>query len=91
MLSIEIQNYAELGCAKSITAHFNENITVEEALFRIARKGDVFIDSIQKYSLLLPRQPDGIILKKNKLLRDYGLMDKVCQQKRLKLKSDRTP
>jgi hypothetical protein len=73
ILQIEIENYVELCCAKTVTSLFNINSTVQEAIARIARRGNVFIEDIARYSLL----KDGKILKTTESLANYNLKNKV--------------
>lgn len=76
ILTIRIEDYEELNCAKSITSFFNLNITVFEVLNKIARKGNVFIEDASKYILSYPAKRVHE-LNPGKTLKDYDIQNKV--------------
>lgn len=73
LLLIQIEDYLELSCARVITSIFNINITVEEALEKIARKGNVFIETPKKFKLVKP--PIKLALEAH--LKEYSLQNGV--------------
>eukprot|EP01117_Protostelium_nocturnum_P008039 TRINITY_DN2863_c0_g1_i1.p1 TRINITY_DN2863_c0_g1~~TRINITY_DN2863_c0_g1_i1.p1 ORF type:complete len:1209 (+),score=435.43 TRINITY_DN2863_c0_g1_i1:443-4069(+) len=73
ILVIEIEEYKALQCARKVTAMFNLNITIQEVLVKIARKGNVNVEDVSKYHLATS---DGRKMAKDSYLRDYGLSNR---------------
>jgi len=75
LLAIEIENYEQLSCARTVTSYFNLNMTVEEVLQKIARKSNVFISDVDRFHLLLP---DRTKMKRTATLKHYNLKERDC-------------
>jgi len=72
ILAVDIEDYIELKCAKTITSLFNINCTVQEILSKIARRGNVFIEDISKFKLV---KPPNQKLEREILLKHYDLQN----------------
>jgi hypothetical protein len=69
LLAVEIEDYEELLCPKTIHCIFDVNKTVQEAMNKLAKKGNLFIDDISEFKLIKP--PDKKMDKNKFVLIQY--------------------
>eukprot|EP01114_Cavostelium_apophysatum_P003603 TRINITY_DN1359_c0_g4_i1.p1 TRINITY_DN1359_c0_g4~~TRINITY_DN1359_c0_g4_i1.p1 ORF type:complete len:965 (+),score=241.91 TRINITY_DN1359_c0_g4_i1:2400-5294(+) len=70
ILTVLIEDFVELRCARTVTAVFNLNWNVKQTLGKIARKGNVFIEDISKYKLVCQTSKK---MHGNQELHEFGL------------------
>lgn len=83
ILLVEIEDYLDLQCAKTVTEFFEQKETVRVALYHLATRNSVSIDLSngreELFDLFYVNSAGNLVLMdKNKLLDDYSLTYKVC-------------